>query len=72
MKNKIEEYIIKKGDKTLGVTWYDVENNILTPEQFKKFDKWMMGSTVGCVDDSCQTSVVYLRDIERFLHNETK
>jgi len=74
MENKIQElisaYTIKKGDKMQGVTWYDVENYIMTPEQFKRFEEWMMGQTVGCVDDSCKTTYVYLGDLERFLHNE--
>jgi len=80
MKNKIEDgnkikdlisqYIISKGGRELGITWNDIEKYILTPEQYKRFDKWMTGQTCGCVDDTCQTWVVYLRDLNIFIGHE--
>jgi len=70
MKNKIDKYIISKGGRELGITWSDIEKYILTPEQFERFNEWMMGNTVGCIDDSCLTAIVYLRDLNIFMSHE--
>lgn len=61
-----KNYIISKGGKELGITWYDIENHILTPAQFKEFKDWMRGQTVGFIDDSCAT-IVYTSDLLRFI-----
>jgi hypothetical protein len=62
-----KNYIISKGGQELGITWYDIENHILTPAQFKEFNTWMNGQTVGCIDDSCTTGIVYTGDLLRFI-----
>jgi hypothetical protein len=64
---KYSNYILSKGGNELGVTYYDIQNHILTPAEWSKFLEFMNGQTVGCIDDSYHTSVVYTGDLERFL-----
>lgn len=65
------KYIISKGGKELGISFYDIERYLLTPEQNKRFLEWMRGQTCGCVDDSCDTSVCYTGDFKRFINNQS-
>ena len=68
MTNKItDKYIISKPDRMSGITFWDIQNNILTPGQFKAFEEFMRGQTVGCLDDSCKVELVYVGDLERFM-----
>ena len=64
-----KDYVLSKGGKELGITWYDIERYVLTPAKYKEFSDFMAGQTCGCVDDSCQSSVVYTCDLEAFLQN---
>jgi hypothetical protein len=69
-----KQYIIKKGDNELGLLWYDIEQHLLTPEQFRKFNDFMRGQTMGMLGDSMNMiGVVYTGDFLKFLrkYNET-
>ena len=64
----LEKYIISRKDRMSGITFWDIQNNILTPEQYILFKKFMFGKTVGCLDDSCKVGLVYVGDLMKFMH----
>lgn len=63
-----KDYIIKKGERELGISFFDIKEYLLTPEENRLFLEWMIGQTSGCVDNSCSTSVCYTGDFERFIN----
>jgi len=65
--NKIKDYIISKGAKEIGVSIYDIQNNILTPSEFDQFNVFMRGQTAGFLDNSGTCPIVYTEDLLRFL-----
>ena len=71
MKNNINDlifkYTISKGGRDIGITLYDIEKYILTPDQFIEFNKWITGSTMGCVDNTCNTGLICPHDLKMFL-----
>ena len=66
---KYEQYIISKGGRDLGISWFDIENYILTPEQYGLFCSYMHGQTMGVLGDlgGQHISIVYTSDLVRFL-----
>lgn len=67
-----EQYIITKGGCELGILWEDIKEKILAPEDYKKFVEWMGGQTCACLDMNCKITLVFTRDVERFLRQEAK
>jgi hypothetical protein len=66
MKN-YKDYIISKGGKELGLTFYDIEQHFIKPSAYEKFEDYMRGQTVCGVDESLETTIVYTGDFERFI-----
>lgn len=64
---KYSKYILSKGGNELGITYYDIQNYILTPDEWNRFTEFMNGQTVGCLDGYINTTIVYTEDLERFL-----
>jgi len=64
-----KQYIIKKGDKELGLLWSDILHNLLTPAQFEKFEEFMRGQTMGVLGDmkDMWVGIVYTGDFVKFL-----
>ena len=61
---KYKEYILSRGGKELGIAWADIKENILTPQEFRKFEYFMIGQTMAVIGGM---SIVYTRDFERFI-----
>lgn len=59
-----KDYIIKKGDKELGILWSDIQQYLLSPSKFEEFRDWMIGQTVVLIGD---TYIVNRVDFERFI-----
>jgi hypothetical protein len=59
-----KKYIISKGEKVLGLLFEDIQEYILTPNEYKEFKEFMRGQTVGCLGGN---DVVYVGDFERFI-----
>lgn len=64
---EVDKYVIQKGGRHLGILWEDIKNHLLTPAEFKRFEEWMTGQTVGCMDDGCKLTIVYTGDLLRFM-----
>lgn len=64
-----KQYIIKKGDNELGLLWSDIEQHLLTPAQYKQFDDFMRGQTMGVLGNMKDKylGIVYTGDFEKFL-----
>lgn len=67
-----KEYIIKKGDKEIGLLWYDIKHYLLTPAQYEKFEEYMKGQTCGVLGDIYDEnlSICYTGDFVRFINNQ--
>jgi len=63
MKN-LEKFIISKGGKELGILWDDIQQAILTPMEFRDFEKYMSGQTMCAMSGM---SIVFTEDLVRFL-----
>lgn len=62
---RIAPYIVSKGGKEVGVTFTDIQENLLTPAEYEKFSRWMDGQTVGLLDK--KTSICYTDDLISFM-----
>lgn len=69
--DRIKDYIITKGGNEMGVTVYDIQNNILTPTEFEEFNVFMAGQTSGFLDNSCTSNIIYTGDLLRFITKNT-
>ena len=59
-----KKYIISQGGREIGLSFADIKENILAPEQYRKFEYFMRGQTVGVIGG---ISIVYTGDFERFI-----
>ena len=67
MKNQdYKKYIISRGGEELGLAYPDIQEHLLTPAQFKRFQEYMSGQTVMGIGD---TTIVYTGDFEGFIDN---
>jgi hypothetical protein len=64
-----KKYIISQGLQEIGISLKDIEEYLLTPTQFKKFEKFMEGQTCGKIGG---IEICYTEDFERFLRNDYK
>lgn len=64
-----KQYIITQGDRELGLLWSDIKEHLLTPAQYREFEKWMRGQTCAVLGnlDGNYVSIVYVYDFERFI-----
>jgi len=62
-----KQYIITKGGQELGILISDIKEYLITPSQFKKLEKFMVGQTMTMVGDS---PIIYVCDYLAFINNE--
>jgi len=63
-----KNYIISKGGIELGLLFSDIQEYLLTPEQYRKFSEFMRGQTCGVLVDM---SVCYTGDYIKFINQLT-
>lgn len=63
----VAPYIISVEDVPYGLTWYHIEQHILTPAKLHEFREWMNGQTQMMLTPEC--SIVYTHDLLRFMLN---
>jgi hypothetical protein len=59
-----KKYIISQGGVEIGISWKDIEEYLLTPAQFKEFEKFMEGQTsvkIGGIE------ICYTEDFKKFI-----
>lgn len=66
---KLNELVVSKGGRELGVLFSDLEENLFTPAEYKKFTAFMRGQTcgiLGSLNDE-YVSYAYTGDVRRFI-----
>ena len=67
-----KQFILSKGGHELGLLFCDIENELLTPVQWKRFLNYTQGDTVGLIGMNDSASFCYVCDYQKFIASELK
>ena len=60
-----KKYILSRGGEEFGISFVDIEEYLLTPNEYKKFMEFMNGQTCSII---AGIEVCYTGDFERFIN----
>ena len=59
-----KKYILSQGGKEIGLSFADIRENILAPEQYRRFEYFMRGQTFSSIGG---ISICHTDDFDRFI-----